>query len=65
MQDQLSITVEARNVYGKEVVYPVCARAQLFCRIAGTLTLTRDAVQAIRALGYTIYLAPQISEVLV
>lgn len=49
-----SITVEIRNVYGNETIYPICERAIIFARLAGTRTLTRAAIQAIKALGYRI-----------
>jgi len=62
--DANSITVEVRSVYGNETVYPVCDKAVLFCQIAGTRTLTRDMVTHIRALGYEVRLAPQITKVL-
>jgi len=58
------ITVEARTVYGNEVIYPVCEQAQLFCAIAGTVTLTRQVIMAIRKLGFEVRLAPQIVKVL-
>ena len=49
-----SITVEVKNVYGIETVYPACDKAKLFARLAGTKTLTRHALRDIAALGYQI-----------
>lgn len=49
-----SITVEIKNVYGIETVYPACDKAELFARLAGTKTLTRHALRDIAALGYQI-----------
>jgi hypothetical protein len=57
-------TVEVRSVYGNETVYPADEAATLFCQIAGTRTLTRDMITSIRALGYAVVLAPQITKVL-
>ena len=57
-------TVEVRSVYGNETVYPADEAATLFCQIAGTRTLTRDMIVSIRALGYEVVLAPQITKVL-
>lgn len=50
----MKITVEVKNVYGIETVYPACKHAELFARLAGTKTLTRHALRDIAALGYQI-----------
>lgn len=49
-----SITVEIKQVYGNEVIYPVCENSKLFAQIAGTKTLTRNTLRDIKALGYAI-----------
>lgn len=49
-----SITVTIRRVYGNAVIYPACATARQFAAIAGTKTLTLDALRKIKALGYSI-----------
>ena len=48
------IRVEVRNVYGTVKYYPICEKAQLFADIAGTKTLTLQAIKKIEALGYSI-----------
>ena len=50
----LLITVEVRSVYGRDTIYPADDAARAFARIAGTTTLTRDAIREIARLGYTI-----------
>jgi len=50
----MKITVIIKNVYGNEVVYPVCEQAKLFARLAGTKTLTLESLSLITALGYEI-----------
>ena len=50
----MSITVQVKNVYGNELIYPVCEQARLFADIAGTKTLSRTVVSQIKRLGYTI-----------
>jgi len=50
----MKITVRIKSIYGIETVYPVCERATLFSRIAGTKTLTRHTIDHILALGYEI-----------
>ena len=48
------ITVQTRDVYGTEKVYPICDSAMQFASIAGTTTLTERVLKRIEALGYTI-----------
>jgi hypothetical protein len=62
------ITVKIKNVYGIESIYPLCADAKLFAKIAGTKTLTAHAVRDIQSLGYEIeieYDQPKILRALV
>lgn len=50
----MKITIRIDKNYGIETAYPVCERAQLFARIAGTKTLTRNTLRDVAALGYEI-----------
>lgn len=50
----MKITIRIDKNYGIETAYPVCESAQLFARIAGTKTLTRNTLRDIDALGYEI-----------
>ena len=54
-----SITVEIKDVYGSQVVYPACEAAKAFARIAGTKTITPAALREIEALGYAIEVKSQ------
>ncbi len=56
--EPLCITVEIRNTYGQDRVYPVCEKAKLFANIAGTRELTRNTVSYIKQLGYHIQVKP-------
>ena len=49
-----AILVDVRDVYGRETIYPACPTAELLAQLAGTRTLTRAALETIRALGFTI-----------
>lgn len=49
-----TIQVRIKDVYGTPKAYPVCDKAKLFAKLAGTATLTHDARQIIMALGYNI-----------
>jgi endonuclease IV len=46
-------TVEIRDVYGKQTVYPVCDTAHTFAALTGCKTLTDLALMRINSLGYT------------
>lgn len=50
----MTITVQIKNVYGNETIYPVCEKARLFAALAGTKTLTLVAIAQIKLLGYDI-----------
>lgn len=49
-----TVTVTVRRVYGVPVIYPADANARFFCSIAGTKTITRQALQQIKNLGFEI-----------
>ncbi len=48
------ITVKRREVYGSELIYPVCATAIAFAAIAGTKTLTAGVLRLIISMGYIV-----------
>ncbi len=54
MQTPLTIRIELKDQYGKQVAYPVCDNAKSFADIAGTKVLTDMTLMRIAALGYTI-----------
>ena len=54
MTHKQAITVQIRNVYGNETIYPACDRSRAFAEIAGTKTLTRHVINQIKALDYEI-----------
>jgi len=50
----MSITIELKWQYGNCAFYPSCETSKRFAQIAGTKTLTQDALRIITAMGYTI-----------
>lgn len=52
------VHVRVMDVYGRQVVYPVCDKAKVFASIADTKTLTDSTLRCIRKLGYTIHVIP-------
>jgi hypothetical protein len=53
-EQQMSITIELKWNYGSCASYPVCETSKQFAQIAGTKTLTQEALRIIKAMGYTI-----------
>jgi hypothetical protein len=49
-----TIMVEVRDVYGQSKIYPVCMEAQIFAEIAGTKTLLPQDIKRIQMLGYEV-----------
>lgn len=48
------IIIEVKNVYGVLKAYPVCEEAKTFAKIAGSKTLTKQVLDLILQLHYTI-----------
>lgn len=46
--------VEIKNQYGQQVVIPRCETSEIFAQIAGTKTLTKPTIDAMKRLGYEI-----------
>ena len=44
--------VEKKNVFGNDLVYPICNQAKLLTSLTGQKTLTQDAINVIKRLGY-------------
>ena len=50
----MSITIELKWQYGNCAFYPLCETSKRFAQIAGTKTLTQDALRIIKSMGYEI-----------
>ena len=50
----MTITIELKWQYGNCAFYPLCETSKRFAQIAGTKTLTQDALRIIKMMGYTI-----------
>jgi len=46
-----TITVEIKNVYGVERIYPVCENAKRFAMLTSTKTFNRNIIEVIKSLG--------------
>ena len=58
-EDPMTIIVRRKQVYGNEVIYPVCETAQCLTMLGDTKTLTPRQINIIKALGYKIVLEQQ------
>jgi hypothetical protein len=50
----MTITVEIKTVYGNRTVYPACEKSRLLAGLTGNRTLTPDAIEIVKKLGYII-----------
>ncbi len=50
----MEIKVKIISQFGNQRIFPACPKAELFCEIAGTTTLTDKMVKTIKSLGYTV-----------
>lgn len=48
----MQATVQIKNVYGNETIYPVDDTAKRIAHLAGTKTLTRQTINIAKALGF-------------
>lgn len=50
----MKIIVQIKNVYGTNLVYPVCEHAKTFAKLVNQATLTPTDIGLIKSLGYTV-----------
>jgi hypothetical protein len=50
----MKITIKTKSVYGIVQAYPACPVSRLFADLTGTKTLTREALNTIKKLGFAI-----------
>lgn len=55
------IKVRIVSQFGNERIFPVCEKAELFCKIAGAKTLTRANIEHIKALGFDVEVVPEVT----
>ena len=49
-----TIYVEKKNIYGNELIYPVCKQAKLFALLSGQKTLSDVTIRQVKQLGYSV-----------
>lgn len=51
---QKKLIVRRQNVFGNELIYPVCDKAKVFAIISGNKSLLPAVIHNIKKLGYTL-----------
>jgi 2-keto-3-deoxy-6-phosphogluconate aldolase len=59
-----NLEIHVRTVYGNETIYPANDVARHFAAIAGTKTLLPKTLRSAQALGFTVSVVPNVSELL-
>ncbi|MGV9002386.1 MAG: hypothetical protein ACOH18_05540 [Candidatus Saccharimonadaceae bacterium] len=49
-----NIIVSIKSNYGREAIYPINATACKFAALVGTKTLSRNNIETIKSLGFTV-----------
>ena len=52
----MTIRVYVKHVYGKELIYPACEQANVIRMLTGTVTLTKQHIEAFKLLGHDVKL---------
>jgi hypothetical protein len=48
----MNLIVQVKNVYGNELVYPICEKALKLCQLTGQKTFSKFAISTLKSLGY-------------
>ena len=56
---KMKLIVKIKNVYGKDLIYPVCNKAQVFTNLMNKKTMDNYYIRKIKELGYTIEVETQ------
>jgi len=48
----MQIVVKVKNVYGNDLIYPVCEHAKMCAELTGTKTLSQRNVDTLKRLGF-------------
>tara|TARA_R100001460_G_scaffold7778_1_gene19499 strand:+ start:111 stop:284 length:174 start_codon:yes stop_codon:yes gene_type:complete len=48
----MTLTIEIKNVYGNDLIYPVCDTAKKLCSITGYKTFNTNTIETLKEIGY-------------
>ena len=49
----MDLTIEKKNVYGNDLVYPICEKAKKLCSLTGQKTFNQNTIKVLKELGYS------------
>jgi len=49
----MNLIIELKNVYGNDLVYPICDKAKKLCELTNQKTFSKFAINKLKELGYT------------
>jgi len=52
----MKIQVTIKNIYGNQLIYPVCQKAKYFAELTKTKTFNKNDINTIKKLGFEIEL---------
>lgn len=50
----MKIQITVKNVYGNELIYPVCEKAKAFCELTNKKTFSCNDISKIKQLGFEV-----------
>tara|TARA_R100001594_G_scaffold6369_1_gene18180 strand:+ start:339 stop:536 length:198 start_codon:yes stop_codon:yes gene_type:complete len=53
------IRVQIRNVFGNDLIYPMCINSKRFTDLTGSKTLSRNNIKIIKELGFEVDVVAQ------
>lgn len=56
----MTIQVRIKNVYGNDLIYPVCGKAKLLLSLSKNSTFTHSQIETIKSLGYTVEVVQEV-----
>lgn len=51
--NDMSLKIQTKVIYGKEMIYPMCDKSKIFAQLAGNKTLTHETLLLLKQLGYS------------
>lgn len=61
--NNLTLVVKKRQSYGRDLIYPACDHARLFCELLGCKTFTPDQIRLMKRLKIEFLIDPNESQI--